>query len=320
VTLPGEESEARKRIIELRPMDVGDILDGTIRIYRAAPWTLIGIWAVLVGLPVAVQAAAGSWLQELMLSIDPESPTFSSDLMEMYGTPDFWTPLGIAVISVIFWFFTARLANGSVVWAVSELILGRQPGIMESIRTVWPKFARILIASIFIYGIAIVLTLLSLIPLLGILFFFLLIYTLIHVLFATQAVVIDDFQPWNALHRSGNLIKGRALKTSSTYFLVLIMILVISYGLQGGLSLIDYFLRMIPGLPIALIIGFSGLLMTLANIIIQPFAAIALTLLYYDLRVRKEGFDMVVLADEIAGLPAGQRYRVPYSASDNKWF
>ena len=55
MTLPGEETE-KKRIVELRPMDVGDILDGTIRIYRAAPWTLIGIWAVIVGVPLAVQA------------------------------------------------------------------------------------------------------------------------------------------------------------------------------------------------------------------------------------------------------------------------
>lgn len=146
MTLPGEDTE-KKRIVELRPMDVGDILDGTIRIYRAAPWTLIGIWAVIVGIPLSVQAVAGSWLTELMLVADPDSPTFSSDLIEVYQSPDFWIITGVMILSVVFWFFTAPLAQGSMVYAISELILGREPGIAESIRAVWPKFTRILVAG-----------------------------------------------------------------------------------------------------------------------------------------------------------------------------
>jgi len=60
MTIPGEETK-KKRIIELRPMDVGDILDSTIRIYRAAPWTLIGIWAVIVGVPRASASRGGDF-------------------------------------------------------------------------------------------------------------------------------------------------------------------------------------------------------------------------------------------------------------------
>jgi len=206
------------------------------------------------------------------------------------------------------------------VYAISELILGRQPGIWESISAVWPKFTRILTAWLYIFGIVIGCIIFALIPFIGILVIFLLIYILIHVMFVTQAVVLDDFPAWNALHRSGNLIKGRALRTAGIYLLVAIMIGVIAFGLQQAVTLVDMGLRAIPGMPVTFAIALGGVLLSLTNIILQPIGAIALTLLYYDLRVRKEGFDMVVLADEIAGYPAGRRYRVPYSASDNKWF
>lgn len=38
-------------LIELRPMDLGDILDGTIRVYRSKPWLFVSIIAVLAGIP-----------------------------------------------------------------------------------------------------------------------------------------------------------------------------------------------------------------------------------------------------------------------------
>lgn len=301
-------------------MDIGDILDGTIRIYRAAPWTLIGIWGIIVGIPILVQQIAGLYSTELLFATDPDSPYLATEMYEVFESSEYWIANGIIILSLIVWFFTAPLANGSLVYAISELILGRQPGIWESISAVWPKFTRILTAWLYIFGIVIGCIIFALIPFIGILVIFLLIYILIHVMFVTQAVVLDDFPAWNALHRSGNLIKGRALRTAGIYLLVAIMITVIAFGLQQAVTLVDMGLRAIPGMPVTFAIAFGGVLLSLTNIILQPIGSIALTLLYYDLRVRKEGFDMVVLADEVAGYPVGRKYRVPYSASDNKWF
>jgi hypothetical protein len=38
----------------------------------------------------------------------------------------------------------------------------------------------------------------------------------------------------------------------------------------------------------------------LASLLIYPFFTVVITLLYYDLRIRKEGFDLEIMATELA--------------------
>jgi hypothetical protein len=39
----------------------------------------------------------------------------------------------------------------------------------------------------------------------------------------------------------------------------------------------------------------------LVSLLLTPISAIAVTLLYYDFRIRKEGFDLEILSQSIAG-------------------
>jgi hypothetical protein len=42
-------------------------------------------------------------------------------------------------------------------------------------------------------------------------------------------------------------------------------------------------------------------LQSLLSILVYPFLYVVLTVLYYDIRVRKEGFDLELLASSVAG-------------------
>ena len=110
---------------------------------------------------------------------------------------------------------------------------------------------------------------------------------------AAHAVVIEGKGPIAGLGRSWNLVRGswwRIFGIGLVFAIVIVvaaMVISIPIGVIGG---------------VAFAAGSGGIVASLAaaaaSILITPFAYIAGTLIYFDLRVRKEGFDLDVLADE----------------------
>ena len=112
-----------------------------------------------------------------------------------------------------------------------------------------------------------------------------------------QAVVIEGKGPIAGLGRSWNLVRG-------SWWCV--------FGIGLVVVLIALAAAMVVGIPLGIVVGIASaagdggvvgsLLATItgavATVIIAPFAYIATTLLYFDLRVRKEGFDLDALAAE----------------------
>jgi hypothetical protein len=127
------------------------------------------------------------------------------------------------------------------------------------------------------------------------------VFLLVKLLFIPQAVVLDDLGALRAFGRSYSLTGGYWWRIWGIYLLVSFIVLIIVGLLQQGAKIAEMGLRIVPGMSELGIAASSGVLMTLISIVIQPLAVIATTLLYYDLRVRKEGFDLLVLAASVAG-------------------
>lgn len=114
---------------------------------------------------------------------------------------------------------------------------------------------------------------------------------------AGPAVVIEGLGARAALRRSIHLTKGHAIKTISVlipvYAVAIIPAISASYLLArlSGHSLA----HLPPALRIAQV--WIGWAMSLAT---APLVSAATTLLYYDLRVRKEGFDLELLSEELS--------------------
>ena len=110
---------------------------------------------------------------------------------------------------------------------------------------------------------------------------------------AAHAVVIEGKGPIAGLGRSWNLVRGswwRIFGIGLVFAIVIVvaaMVISIPIGIIGGLAF-----AAVGGGIVASIGGGA------ATILVTPFAYIAGTLIYFDLRVRKEGFDLDVLAAE----------------------
>ena len=110
---------------------------------------------------------------------------------------------------------------------------------------------------------------------------------------ASYAVVIEGKGPIAGLGRSWNLVTGswwRVFGIGLVFAVVIIvaaMVISIPIGIVGGIA---------GGEESAGVVG--AIVGGVATVVVTPFAYIAGVLIYFDLRVRKEGFDLDALAAE----------------------
>ena len=107
-----------------------------------------------------------------------------------------------------------------------------------------------------------------------------------------SAVVLEAEGGISAMKRSKYLVKGHFGKAFILLVLVYVAIAliteIVSFSVLKGL----FFLAPYSA-PLAE--GTSNVL----SILLEPFRIAAITLLYYDFRIRKEGFDLEIMAEEL---------------------
>lgn len=291
---------------DLQPMGIGDILDRTFRLYKEHFSNFVGI----TGLAFLLNVAFLSFV--ISMPADPRALLVNPALV-LTGVIAFLALL-------VFTIWISFLSMGALSRSVSERYLGREISVLEAYRHVarrglsllWAYFlSGLIIMGVFVLGMILSLVAagvtgfaggrpnLSKLAVAGLLVF---LPTLIFVtilifryLLVTQVVVLEDVRGTRALKRSWHLMKGYFWKAN----LVLLL-----YGVLFG---IGYLLFYYPTLfflprptPGSIGVGTTFVVQNASNQLVQmlvsPFFMIAFTLLYYDSRIRKEGFDLEVMA------------------------
>ncbi len=114
--------------------------------------------------------------------------------------------------------------------------------------------------------------------------------------FIPQTVVLEGEGGISAMKRSKYLVKGSFIKAFVLVALVFIAVVLIteiaSFSIFKLLSLLGQYGDLLAG-------GASTGLSNVIPILLEPFRIAAMTLLYYDFRIRKEGFDVEIMAEEL---------------------
>ncbi len=268
------------RIPELRPLGLGEILDTAFKIYRRHFRSLC--LAVLV---VVVPLAVISTL--VTLSADPSAFDGSADADAAFDETEVGALAATAVLAVLL----STLATAACTRAVAAAYLGRPVDWKASLRFGLRKLLPLVLVSI-LTGIAVILGLIALI-LPGI-------YIAVRLFLASPALVVEDQTATGAMGRSWTLVKDRWWATFGTILVSTLLIFIISAILQG-LIVAPVIAGADSGL-VGAILNTIGTVVT--NTITIPLQAAVLTILYFDLRVRKEGFDLALLSEGV-GDPTG---------------
>jgi hypothetical protein len=119
---------------------------------------------------------------------------------------------------------------------------------------------------------------------------------------AIAATVLEDIAPFNAISRSFELTKGFAGRA----FLIYLLVFALAIGLGGALQfpfgiLIVIYAKQRSMVTLWLIFMQVGNF--IVRVLIAPIGTISTSLYYYDLRVRKEAFDLQMMMQAIGGTP-----------------
>ena len=277
--------------LRMRPLEVGDLLDETFRLYRRH-FLLFGGISVLLALPSAglfglALGYMGSTLNRY--STGPTAPTQPPDFS--FLGPVF-VGLGVAFLVNL---LILPFSMGAVMYAASESALGRPVTAGGIVRGVLHRYFSLLGYWALFYVSFVVAFVLCVVPLV--------LWTWVFVgwIVAVPAMFVENIGLGAALARSWHLVKLRWWRT----FLVLFLISIVWY--VAGLALAA-FVQLGQVLLLIVLSPFIAQAITTAvaqvvSALVTPIIQIALVLIYFDLRVRKEGLDLFQMAYQMAPPP-----------------
>jgi uncharacterized membrane protein len=263
--------EAYMADLDLRPLSLGEILDRTFTLYRNNFLLFVGITAIPQLLVL------GMHLVQIFVVGTGKLKNVSAALMVI--------GVILAVVGVVVYLVAYLFAQGGAVYAVSELYLGRSTTIGESLRRMRGQAANL-------FGV-------SMLNGLAIFFGFILlvipgIYAACRLITCIPAALLEDLGARESLERSFALTKGFAGRSFVIYLLYVallyaaILLFVFPFGIAVGMSARNPEMVRI-WMAASQVGGFF------ATVLITPIFTIAAAVFYYDLRVRKEAFDLQLM-------------------------
>jgi hypothetical protein len=169
--------------------------------------------------------------------------------------------------------------------AVMDHLAGRRPSLSRCFEPIgerfWPLVGTLLVIAVVVLGVLVAAA--ALVPLVAVLTLMVgAVYLFVLWLFAPQAAVIERRTPREALARSRDLVAGNWLQVFATFLVIQLVAGLVQLGLARlamPAEALSY------DREVVLIGSWTVIVM----IVIQPFALIALALLYLDRRVRRDG-------------------------------
>jgi hypothetical protein len=271
----------------LRPLGIGEILDVSLKI----AWRNLGTFVRIV-LVVVLPAQALIAIVNISAIPDyrPSSGLFPSTSGGTFEEDDVWTYVAASLASLVIGFLASQFATGACFRTVAETYLGYKTGWRSSLAFAARKFHSILWIVILVGILTVIGALFCLIP--GI---------YLGVAFAVSLPVLmsEGERGRKALGRSRALVRGRWWKTALTLLVAGLLATIVSGVVSGAVAAVSV---ASGDEPVALffIAAVSG---TAGALISTPFSAAYHTVLYFDLRVRKEAFDLRLLASRLGVEP-----------------
>jgi hypothetical protein len=299
----------RPGIIPLRPLGLGEILDGAFRAIRANPRVMFGLSAVVVAVTVAIQSVlqwyvggliAGE-LADVSATLDPTGANGVTETLAPTLATAATSPLVSVAVTVL---------TGLLIVSVSRSVIGQRISVGEAwsrswrrvllllvfsfvstaiILAVWAAFVGVLVllGTAEQWGVVVVLGLLGGLALLAATVWF-----SIRILLIPATLVLEGTGVGTAIRRGWRLTRGSFWRLLGIYLLTSIMVAVVAGLIATPASLVSAFLLQDPLLTSFGSIVIIGIANVVAYTLTTSFMAAVLALLYIDVRMRREGLDV----------------------------
>ena len=300
-------------IVPLRPIGVGELLDGALGLIRSNPRTVLGLAAVISALSALLQTfgmwAALASLNLTSLTVEPTGDV-EDDLTAVLSA-------GVAqILPTLAAAFLQVLASGLFIVLVGAAVLGRKldagqtwqllkPRLLALIGVTVLLFLLVFVASLLIVGLIVLFVYAfggwGAVPavVIGLAGFLAVAYAYVRLSIASPALVMERLGPIASLRRSWQLVRGSWWRVLGITLLASIITGLLSSVISVPVSLVATLATGFSEsiLPTVLAAGIATLV---TGIITLPFTSAVTGLLYTDLRMRREALDIRLSAWGVA--------------------
>jgi hypothetical protein len=243
--------------------------------YRRHFFLFAGI-SIILSVPLAVGAGFSFFnlFENLALQTTSSQP------------PDLGPTLASLAIIVVLAIALYPLLYGSITYAACESAQGRPVTFWGAMRAAGRRYFHIIGYFVLLTGMAILFCLFPLWIWIG-----------VRWIAWMPAMFVENIGLGAALGRSWRLVEGRWWRTFLILFLMYILVEVVAGALQAFLSLGQFLLQAFVSTYLSLAISeATGILV---SSLVAPILQIATVLIYFDLRVRREGLDLFQMAQRL---------------------
>ncbi len=316
--------------VPLRPLGVGDILSGAFTVIRRNPAATLGLAAIVLTSYGIIATTLTLITRAVFSTVSLPSPgqSLTSSQAAHLGIRFVTIALPLVFLTFLLSFLAQNIMTGLLTAAIGRSVLGRtitlneawQLGRVPTMLAAAALLFVITLGAIIVVGgvlaaIIVLLVLAHLAPLAiligvlgGIAAIVAGIWFQVRLSLTAPAVVLEQLGPWVAITRSWQLVKGSVLRMFGIYLLTGLIVLVAGAILRIPFAIISAIVNAaghagtsspfgLAGLAAgatvgSLIIGAIGSIV--AGSITRPISAGVTVLLYIDLRMRREGLDLVL--------------------------
>jgi membrane-anchored glycerophosphoryl diester phosphodiesterase (GDPDase) len=279
---------------QLRPLSIGEVLDAGFRLLRHRFGTLM-LCVLAAGLPLSILRTI------IIASTDPDY--YDVNAVQFGDTP---TEVIVGqIVAALVVLLGAMVAIAACFRVISAAYLGEPVTAGQSLRAGVRRIPALFVSFV----------------VLGVIFFVLLviavasrgvlapvfIFFLVKLALSWPAIVAERAGPFRAIGRSWRLTRKSWWRSFAVLLVLGIITLVLYYAFAAAVYAALNSMDSISEIALATV---DTLFIVIALALIYPLNAAILAVLYYDQRVRKEGFDLQLLADSI-GSDASRFERPP---------
>lgn len=287
----------------LRPLSVGEILDRAFTLLRRRFGTLVLITLICTAIPLLMTLR---WFGRFSRMVGNDLTRFDTMMVEGVGS--------LLLLGLIM-FIAIAIANTAIVFVISETYLGRRLGIGDALGRTLRFLAQVILLALLQQIILIAVAVVMGIPLgvlapsgmatgspvflvVAMIFYFgVQVFMLVSFFVSLPALVLEPgVNAASALGRAWSLSTGNRWRIIGVLlvFMVIIIVIMIGVSVVSGLALGFATGPATTGSATAGVLVTMGI-MGILYIIAFTMVYCLQTVIYYDLRVRKEGFDLELL-------------------------
>ncbi len=282
--------------LTMRPMNLGELLDKAIRLYRQNFLKFIGIYAIPYVPLTLIQAGLSFLTTSSML----RSGTGNPGLEFLSSTTGLLTVMGSFLIVFVQFIFVQGVATAALTRAVANNYTGRPVGILDSYRTLSTSWVKLILALIFVFILVLALFVWMIVPCVGwlsgpgILFFISLAVSPL----IPPVITLENAGVFESIRRAWDLARSRF------WWLIGCVLILVFFGwliVSGPMYLLSwlagYVTSALPsdlGFQTAIASVMQTLITMSLSLLYVPLKLTSMTVIYFDLRTRSEGLDLAL--------------------------